>query len=139
MLPEDGLGTSRAWFARCLVMVQVQPGYGCGSSTTRLYATRCLRHVYTQCSEPSRPSIMAGYEYWLMGESSSVRRCVHVLPSGLVAMLSGVRGLFCARQSAEVVVYQHVCAVAQGHGVGARLVVGHVGQSYAAASRPCRR
>ena len=30
---------------------------------------RCLRHVYTQCREPSLPCMIEGYEYWLLSES----------------------------------------------------------------------
>ena len=40
---------------------------------------RCLRHIYTQCREPSLPCMIEGYEYWLMGESSNVQICVESL------------------------------------------------------------
>src|ERR1044072_9018939 len=43
------------------------------------------------CIMPSAPCITDGYEYWLMGESSSTNAAFHSLPSFDTATFNGVR------------------------------------------------
>lgn len=51
----------------------------------------CLRHVYIQCICPSDVCIIDGYEYWLIGQSSSVIQCFQFLPSSDFITDTGVR------------------------------------------------